>query len=74
MEMGITQWESHENGNKTNLGMGIDFTGMGGNGNVKIHFRSSLIRMNRETRSLSCIAASLFNKLTYLFNWYDTNR
>ena len=47
--MGIAQWESDGNWNWLQNceweweGMGIDHVGMGGNGNVKSHSRSSLL-------------------------------
>jgi len=45
--MGIAQWESHGNGNWLQNWewdeMGIDWMGMGGNGNIKSHSWSSLI-------------------------------
>jgi len=59
---GITQWESRGNGNNTYAweweGMGIDCMGMGGNGDVKIHSRSSL---SREFRSRLVVRAAKGN-------------
>jgi len=52
--MGIAPWESHGNRNWLQNweweweGMGIDWMGMGENGNIKSHSRSSLVRNRAE--------------------------
>jgi len=80
--MGKALWESHGNGNWLQNweweweGMGIDCTGMGGSGNVKNHFRASLlctdldVVVHGEVVDLLRVSASLSRKRRQHFRYH----